>query len=152
MGRWLGVDHGKKRVGVAVGSTEDGIALPVTVLQAQPESQLPGQIQALAAEYDCQGVVVGWPVNMDDTEGRQGQITRQFAAHLAEVTGLDVRMWDERLSSFHADKALAGMMTRKKRKARQDAVAAANILGEFFAGNGPTDALRPADIDKNNAE
>ncbi len=145
MGNWIGVDHGHKRVGIAAGSTEDRIATPITVLSARPESQLFAEISRLAAEYGAEGLVVGWPINADDTEGTQGGKARQFAQRLAEATGLDVRLWDERLSSFQADLLLAGQMTRKKRRTRQDAVAAAEFLKDFLAQGGPDSAPRPAD-------
>jgi RNase H-fold protein (predicted Holliday junction resolvase) len=57
-----------------------------------------------------------------------------------------VRLWDERLTSFEADEALAGLFTRKGRKARQDAVAAAAMLRHFLIANGPDKAPRPADV------
>ena len=89
--------------------------------------------------------MVGWPLNMDGTEGPQGRLAREMAADLARRTGLDVRLFDERLTSFAADKALAGTYTRKQKKARQDAVAAAALLGDFLAADGPAVAPRPAD-------
>ena len=146
MGQWLGIDHGTKRIGVAVGNTTDGIALPVTVLTDQPFERAARRIADLADEYGAEGIVVGWPLNMDDTEGPQGRETRARAAQLAEISGLDVRLWDERLSSFAADKALAGTFTRKQKKARQDAVAAAEILQDFLSSGGPEGAPRPDQI------
>ncbi|MBN1943872.1 MAG: Holliday junction resolvase RuvX [Phycisphaerae bacterium] len=143
MSRWLGIDHGLKRVGLAVGSTEEGFAAPVTVLPAEPEDRLLAEIDRLAGEYNVAGLVVGWPVNMDDTEGPQARAARAFAAALAQVTGRDVRLWDERLSSFHADAALAGHLTRGKRKARQDALAATAFLDDFLRNDGPARAARP---------
>lgn len=144
MGRWLGVDFGHKRIGIAAGRSEDGIASPLTVLDGLTPEAAIGKIRDLAREYQAVGVVVGWALNMDDTEGPQGLLTRQAAADLAAATGLDVRLWDERLSSFSADKALAGQMTRKKRRGRQDALAAAKILEDFFASDGPAMAPTPA--------
>lgn len=145
MGRWLAIDYGHKRIGVAAGRSEDGIASPVAVLENLSMEQAVAEIARLAGEYQARGVVVGWALNMDDTEGPQGLATRQAAAAIAAGTGLDVRMWDERLSSFSADAALAGHMTRKKRRGRQDAVAAAAILQDFFAAEGPSHAPAPAD-------
>ncbi|MCY2925634.1 MAG: Holliday junction resolvase RuvX [Planctomycetota bacterium] len=133
MGRWLGVDIGHKRIGIAAGRSEDGIASPLTVLEGLTPEAAMAKIRDLASEYQAVGVVVGWALNMDDTEGPQGLLTRQA----------DVRMWDERLSSFSADKALAGQMTRKKRRGRQDALAAAKILEDFFAADGPAHSLTP---------
>lgn len=141
--RWLGIDHGTKRIGVAVGSTAGGIATPVTVIPAAPFSDALARIAELAAEYEAEGIVVGLPLNMDDTEGPQARLARDAARSIAEATGRDVRMWDERLSSFEADQALAGSMTRGKRKARQDAVAAAAMLHDFLSSGGPDAASAP---------
>jgi len=137
MTRWLGIDHGTKRIGVAVGNTSDGIATPLAVLDAQPPEEVIEQVLRLAEQYQAEGMVVGWPLNMDDSEGPQGRSARKLAELLARRSGGDVRLWDERLSSFEADGVLAGKLTRKKRKRRQDAVAAAVILQDFFARGGP---------------
>ena len=141
--RWLAVDHGHVRIGIASGDTTTGIAAPLTVLPAGPTARLAQEIARLATEHGAKGVVVGWPLNMDDTEGPQGKLVRQFALELAQATGLDVRLWDERLSSFQADQALAGQFTRNKRRARQDAVAAACILQDFLSCDGPDAAPTP---------
>ena len=148
MGRWLGIDHGTRRIGIAAGSTGDGIASPVGVIAAEPAAEAIERIRELVEQYSAEGVVVGWPLNMDDTEGPQGRLARQMASDLALATGLDVRLWDERLSSFAADEALAGSYTRKQKKARQDAVAAAAILADFLAADGPAGAPRPDEIDE----
>jgi putative Holliday junction resolvase len=144
--RWLAIDHGTRRIGLAVGNTADGIACPVAVIPAQPAEDMLVRLRQLIAEYQVVGIVVGWPLNMDDTEGPQGRLAREAACQLAEATGMDVRLWDERLSSFAADEALAGTMNSGKKKARQDAVAAAAILQDFLASGGPACAPRPMDI------
>lgn len=143
MGSWLAIDHGTVRIGIAVGDTVSGIASPLLVVPAEPVDKAFDEIRRLAREYRAEGLVVGWPLNMDDTEGPQGLAARRMAADLAAETGMDVRMWDERLSSFTADQALAGQLTRKKRKARQDAVAAATFLQEFLSSGGPDAAPGP---------
>lgn len=148
MAIWLGIDHGTIRIGVAAGDTRSGIASPLEVIPASPPKAATEQIQRLAHEYRAVGLVVGWPLNMDDTEGPQAQLARQAAQDLAQATGLDVRLWDERLSSFHADQALAGQLTRKKRKAIQDAIAAAAMLQDFLSCGGPESAPRPQDPPK----
>ncbi len=146
--RWLCVDYGHVRVGLATGWDEDGFATPVKMVTGGNDVHVIREIIVAVREYDCHGIVVGWPINMDDTEGPQAIKTRMFAAELAKVAEhhglhLDVRMWDERLSSFAADSALAGQMTRGKRKARQDAIAAAAILTAFFDSDGPKTAQKP---------
>lgn len=144
--RWLCVDYGTVRIGIAGGTTTTGIASPLEVIPAEPAAVAMQKLLAAAKDFGAEGIVVGWPLNMDDTEGPQGKLTRQFAAELAAASGLDVRLWDERLSSFSADQSLRGQMTRKKKKARQDAIAAAAILQDFFANSGADSAPHPADI------
>jgi putative Holliday junction resolvase len=133
LGRWLGIDHGTKRIGVAVADSDGGIASPETVIPAEPAADAVRTIAKLADDYEAEGIVVGLPLNMDGTEGPQAQLAKALARQLAETTGLEVRLWDERLSSFQADQAIAGLLTRKKRKARQDAIAAAVVLHDFLA-------------------
>ena len=139
---WLAIDHGTKRIGVAIGAIPPGIASPAEALAAEPEKLALARISAVAKEHDAVGIVVGHPLNMDGTAGPQAELAREFAARLAAATGLDVRLWDERLSSFTADQSLAGRLTRSKRKARQDALAAAAMLQDFFDANGPSQAPR----------
>ncbi len=137
MSRWLCVDHGEVRIGVAAGDTETGIASPLEVVPALPLQAALAQIVRLASQSGAEGIVVGLPLNMDDTEGPQATAARQFALRLQQASGLPVRLWDERLSSFSADQSLRGQLTRKKKKQWQDAVAAAAILHDFFARGGP---------------
>lgn len=147
MAKWFGLDFGTKRIGVSAGNDTDGIASPLTVIEENAPDRIIARITELIHEYDVQGIVVGWPLNMDDTEGPQGKLTRQFAQQLAEETHLDVRLWDERLTSYAADQVLAGQFTRKKKKQRQDAVAAAVILQDFLSAGGPSGAPRPDEIE-----
>ena len=139
---WLGIDHGTKRIGIAIGAIPPGIASPAEAAAAKPEHLALDRIAAIAKEHEAVGIVVGHPLNMDGTAGEQAKLAREFAATLAKATGLDVRLWDERLSSFAADQSLAGRLTRAKRKARQDALAAAAMLQDFFNANGPSHAPR----------
>jgi putative Holliday junction resolvase len=148
MTRWLGIDYGTKRIGIAVGSTDEKIASALTVIPAEPREAAIERILRLAGDYHAEGIVVGWPLNMDDSEGPQAKLSKAMAAELAGATDLDVRLWDERLTSFAADKALAGKLTRKKRRARHDAVAAAKILQDFLAANGPASAPRPDELNQ----
>jgi len=144
MARWLAVDHGTKRVGLAVGDDEAPVASPLTQALLADEG-LPDRIRQLADDYGAAGVVVGWPLNDDDSEGPQGRLARAFAVRLAERTGLDVRLWDERLSSFEADRRLSGTMTRKQKKRRHDSVAAAVFLTDFLTRDGPARAPQAVD-------
>ena len=144
--RWLAIDHGTKRIGLAVGDAPAGVASPLAVIDAQPLAAAIKRILRFAADYEACGIVVGWPINDDGSEGDQGKLARGMALELERTAGMDVRLWDERLSSFEADKALAGTMTRLQKRRRQDAVAAAAILRDFLAANGPSAAKRPSEI------
>jgi len=138
MPAWLGVDHGIKRIGIAVGNTEDCIACPLEVIDSGSDpGRIHARVHALVSQYDIVGVVVGWPLNMDDSEGDQGRMAREFAVTLAETENLDVRLWDERLSSFQADEYTAGRMSAGRRRACRDAMAASVILEEFLSNEGP---------------
>ena len=137
MARWLAIDTGDKRMGLAVGSDLDGIVTPLEVIDASPLADAIETILQRAREYEVEGLVVGLPLNMDDTVGPQAEVARAIAVEIATATGINVRLWDERLSSFVADQALAGQLTRGKRRKRQDAVAAAAFLTDFLTGDGP---------------
>jgi putative Holliday junction resolvase len=129
----LAVDPGTKRVGLAVASLL-GIATPVGFLNAEPKAELLRKIAAVAKDRECKGIVVGLPINMDGTEGPAAKSARAFGAELAAATGLPVDFCDERLTSFAAEKKIGEMgLTRAKRKARVDAVAAAGILEAYLA-------------------
>jgi putative Holliday junction resolvase len=121
------------------------------MIPAGDDPQVARAVREVIDEYAAVGLVVGWPLNMDDTEGPQGRQAREFAIMLADALKIDVRLWDERLSSFVADEALAGEFTRNKRRARQDAVAAAEILRDFLASDGPSVAPRPSDATPDSA-
>lgn len=129
----LGIDPGTVRVGVASAGGL-GIVTPVGFLNAEPRAELLANIAALARERDCRGIIVGLPVNMDGTEGPSAEFARRMGAEIAAATGLPVAFCDERLTSYIAQKKIGELgLTRKKRKARVDAVAAAGILETYLA-------------------
>jgi putative holliday junction resolvase len=142
--RYLGVDLGTKRIGLAVGDSEGGVVSPLDVLDAQPAPEVNAQaILRAAAEYDASGIVIGLPLNMDGTEGPQARLSKALAAAIRKIVSasdsgyeagkLKVFLHDERLTSFAADRQLAERgLTRKKKKARQDALAAAVLLQSFL--------------------
>jgi len=150
MPRWIGIDFGTKRIGLAVGDTDERIISPLEQLQVDKMSlnQVAKYIKTLAKNYGAVGAVVGWPINVNGSRGEQSQLALRFAADLAERTGLDVRLWDERLTSFDADSRLRGQYTQGKRKQRQDSIAAMAILEDFFASDGPSNAQRPEELTK----
>lgn len=133
-GRYLGVDPGTKRIGLAIGEAESGVVTPLDVLTARPvAAENVRGILEVAREYEPAGIVVGLPLNMDGTEGPQAKHSRLLAAALQRATTLPVILHDERLTSFAADQRLTGRdLTRKQKKVRQDAMAAAALLQSFF--------------------
>lgn len=132
--RYLGIDYGTKRVGLAVGDSDGCIATPLRVLTRQGDrDRQAAEIVASGCEFGVDAYVLGIPYNMDGTEGTQAKLTRDFGRLLARRSGLPVFAWDERLSSHGADEYMAGSeLTHKKKKARRDALAAQIILQTFL--------------------
>jgi putative Holliday junction resolvase len=135
--RYLAVDLGAKRTGLAAGDDVVRLVQPVEVVQV-PRG--PALLDALARAVERHGpdeLVVGLPLNMDGTEGAGAKEAREFGALLAARVGLPVRFQDERLSSFEADERMArsGRTHREKRELR-DALAACAILEAWLAGGG----------------
>lgn len=136
--RYLGVDLGGKRTGLALGDQESGIASPLRVLEigatADGGKALLAAICRVVEEHRPGAIVVGLPINMDDTEGPAAKQARAFGERLSEQSGLPVHLFDERLTSSDADWAMAGSgLTHGQKKSRRDALAAAAILRDFMA-------------------
>jgi putative Holliday junction resolvase len=134
MGRWLGIDYGTRRIGVALGDPGETIASPATTLDGTGTPSGDARlVLRWATENDAAGIVVGLPLNMDGSLGPQAQLSLDFAAQLRRHGNLPVETWDERLSSSQADETMrvAGL-TRAKRKKQRDALAAQMILQSFL--------------------
>ena len=134
-GRFVGIDYGSKRVGLAISDPVGSIASPFKTLSARstPSEQVQAVIEATSAEYDIDEWVVGHPLNMDGSEGPQAKLSGRFAKLLAGATGAPVHLWDERLSSVQADTYLAEAgATRKQKETRRDMLAAQVILQTFL--------------------
>lgn len=135
MQRCLGIDHGSKRIGLAVGDTASGLATPLKKLESSGTAVGDAaQLKPIIEDYEIDILVVGLPFNMDGSEGGQAKLAREYGAVLARELGLPVEFWDERLSSAAADTLLDEReeLTVKKRKARRDALAAQTILQGFL--------------------
>ncbi|MBT8484726.1 MAG: Holliday junction resolvase RuvX [Phycisphaerales bacterium] len=133
--RYLAVDLGDKRTGLAAGDDVTRMAGPIGVLQIARGPALVEAVAAAVVEHAADAIVLGLPVNMDGTEGDRARIVRAFGAELVAAAGVTVHYQDERLTSFAADQRLARTgRTHKEKKMRRDALAAAEILGDFFAG------------------
>ncbi|MFC1452278.1 Holliday junction resolvase RuvX [Verrucomicrobiota bacterium] len=133
MGRVLGVDYGKRRLGFAVGDTLDGIAMPFRVNEVRTEQEAVAAVASAAKETGAELIVVGLPIRTDGTEGPEAAGVGGFAALVAERTGLQVEKWDERLSTRIAERTLIEAdVSRRKRKKVVDKLAAQVILQGFM--------------------
>jgi putative Holliday junction resolvase len=132
--RWIGIDYGLKRIGLAVGDPRHKIASPFKVIGgAKGAESAARQVLDALVDVAIEGVVVGLPLNMDGSAGEQARITRAFADRLAKLIDRPIREWDERLSTVSAEESMADRnLTRKQRAARRDATAAAIILQGFL--------------------
>ncbi len=132
--RYLAIDHGTKRTGLAVCDAEERIASPLCVLHGQ--RGLVEQIARIVATEEIGAIIVGLPVNMDDSEGPQARKAKTFAQSLTARMDIPVYLQDERLTSFAAEEKLeASGLSKGKRRSRLDAIAAAEILQAFLERN-----------------
>jgi len=134
--RIMGLDFGSKTVGVAISDAMLTIAQPLEIIRRKEANKLRqtlARIEELIVEYDVEEIVLGLPLNMNDTEGERVALTREFQEKLERRTGLPVYTWDERLTTVEADNAMmeAGIR-RENRKEYVDKIAAALILQGYL--------------------
>jgi putative Holliday junction resolvase len=140
--RYLGVDYGTKRIGLAISEPAGGIVSPLKMVNASDQMDANVKtILEMADEYGADGIVLGLPLNMDGTEGSQAKLSKQLAEAIQEAApGLRVHLYDERLTSHAADQRLIGRdLTHAGKKARRDAVAAQILLESFLECGGHRD-------------
>jgi putative Holliday junction resolvase len=129
--RYLAIDYGAKRTGLAVCDAGETIASPYEVLHGQKD--LARRIGQIVASENVGAVVLGLPLNMDDSEGPQAQRVRTFAKELESQVRVPIHLQDERLSSFGAEQKLEQIgLSKGKKRERLDALAAAEILQAFL--------------------
>lgn len=144
MARYLAIDPGGKRTGLAVGDDITGTAGPVDVIEASEPARLLGGIRDAIEEHGPDALVVGIALNMDGTAGPAAKKALALAKLLEDNTALPVHRVDERLTTYAADGLLVGRgLTHKQKKNRRDALAAAMILQDFL--NSRTTGAPPAD-------
>jgi putative Holliday junction resolvase len=129
--RYLAIDYGTKRTGLALCDAGETIASPLMTIHGQ--MRLVEKIAELIEAENVEAVVLGLPLNMDGSESAQTKVVRKFAERLKGHLKVPVHMQDERLSSFGAEQKLApANFTKGKMRQRLDAVAAAEILNAFL--------------------
>ena len=131
--RYLAVDLGDKRTGLAVGDDELKMAQPVTVLEIPIGNLLVDAIVDAIEEQGVDALVIGLPLNMNGSLGQRVTITRSFAEKLQTATAMQLHFQDERLTSSAAEETLSGSgKTHKQKRKIRDALAATEILNDFL--------------------
>lgn len=134
--RIMGLDFGAKTVGVAISDALLLTAQGIEIIRRKEENKLRrtlARIEELIVEYEVEEIVLGLPKHMNNTEGVRVELTMDFKDKLERRTGLPVTLWDERLTTVAADKAMmeAGL-NREERREHVDKIAACFILQGYL--------------------
>jgi len=125
----VALDVSKRAIGIAGADASWQLATPLTTLRRKGWAADVAALAAVLDEREAGALVIGWPLNMDGSEGPRCQAIRQFARDLDRELGLPILLWDERLTTFAAEETADQISLRgKKRAGRLDALAAAAIL------------------------
>jgi putative Holliday junction resolvase len=132
-----GIDYGTVRIGIALSDNRRQIASPFeNYTRSGPQADA-RRFQRLVKEEDVKLFVVGLPVHLDGRESQKSAEARRFGQWLAETTGVEVRFFDERFTSSQAEQfLLAAELTKKRRKARMDMLAAQILLSAYLESTG----------------
>lgn len=131
--RILGLDHGTKRVGVAVSDEMHMIALPLEYIAPEPFADFLARLKEILREKEIELILIGMPRNMDGSYGPAALKVQEFAAALKDAVTAPLKLWDERLTTTQAQKFLIqGGMRRDKRKEKVDQTAAAILLQSYL--------------------
>ena len=129
----MSVDYGDARTGIALCDRLEYLAHPVEVIKQSYEPKVLERISELSKIHKPELIVVGYPKNMDSSEGERARKCAEFAEKISETTGIKTDLWDERLTTVSAHMYLSDNNVRgKKRKNVVDAVAAVIILQDYL--------------------
>ena len=127
--RLLGLDIGKKTIGLAISDPDARVSTPLRILWRRKFTPDARELIAIIAEYDIGGLVLGWPLNMDGSQGPSCDSVRDFAHAFLRLHDIAISFQDERLSTKAVEQEMiAADLTRHKRHLRRDALAATWIL------------------------
>jgi putative holliday junction resolvase len=133
--RILALDHGTKRIGVAVSDETKTIAQPLEYILAEPFAGFLERLKQLIREKEVDLILIGLPRNMDGSYGPAAQKVEAFVAVLRNAITVPVKTWDERLTSSQANRILIqGKVRRDKRREKVDKMAAAILLQSYLDG------------------
>ena len=131
--RVMAIDYGDAHTGVALSDPTGFLAGETLTIHSRREEEVLARLAQVVKERRVDEIVMGFPRNMDGTEGPRAQLYRTFAARVEEVCGLPVVLWDERRTTVDAHRILQGAgQNAKKRKKTVDAVAASLILEGYL--------------------
>lgn len=134
--RLLGLDYGTKTVGVAVSDGLGITAQPLETITRKEENKLRqtyARIEAIIEEYGIEKIILGYPKNMNNTVGERAEACEKVKEDLERRTGLNVELWDERLTTVESERVLkASGVRRENRKAVIDQMAAVLILQSYM--------------------
>lgn len=130
----LAIDFGDARTGIAISDALGFLAGYTTVIHSHSPNEVAQKIKELISAHGVERLVMGYPKNMDGTEGPRAALYRDFAQLLEGVTGMKPVLWDERRTTIDAHRILSETGNRgKKRKEKVDAVAATLILEGYLS-------------------
>ncbi len=145
MGRILGIDFGDKRLGLALSDESHTLASPLAVYERKDLQSDLKFLSDLISQYQITEIVLGLPVKMDGSLGPKAQQVLEFQKLLEEHVKIPVSTFDERLTTAEAERVLLQAdLSRKKRKARRDALAAVLILQGYLQVRPPGQIQRSA--------
>ncbi len=133
--RILAIDHGSRRIGIAISDELKMIAQPLEYIPAEPFAGFLARLRELLQEKEVELILVGLPRNMDGSLGPAAQKVQEFVTELKSNVTVPIRTWDERLTSAQANRVLIqGNVRREKRKEKVDQMAAAILLQSYLDG------------------
>ena len=136
--RVLALDHGSKRIGVAISDELRMIAQPLEFIPAHPPEAALRRLQAIIQEKNVSVILVGMPRNMDGTYGPAAEKAKVFVETLRQALAVPIKTWDERLTTVQANRFLSGANVRgSKRKEKVDQTAAAILLQSYLDSANP---------------
>jgi putative Holliday junction resolvase len=131
--RILSLDHGSKRIGVALSDELKMIAQPLEFIPAEPFADVLARLKELLRDKEVELVLVGMPRNMDGSYGPAALKVQDFVGALRNALTVPIQTWDERLTSAQANRLLIqGNVRRDKRKEKVDKMAAAILLQSYL--------------------
>ena len=131
--RLIGIDPGKKNIGIAICDPSQKLATPLKTINLKKFKKFVQELNSIIIEYQIKGIVVGNPINMNGSNGPRSQSAMDFAKNISKITKLPLTLWDERLSSEGAFKMMSKLdINTTKKLDKLDENAAGFILQGYL--------------------